>query len=265
MLKTRIISACVFVPVILLAVFFGGWIFAALMLAIAVLGGYEYGKLLGAHDFKFLAPIYYTASVLLILLSQLFCETPGIVLSVLFLCFAAAITLFIFKKVGIEDIAMNLMGILYIPTTLTTAIFLRSGLEDGMFLLFLLLIIEWFTDTGAYLIGSSFGKHKLLPSVSPKKSVEGFVGGIVVAVIGALLLNIFTDLLPIGLMVITAIVVSVGGQLGDLCESAFKRWAGVKDSGTLIPGHGGILDRFDSMLFASPLLYLFVFIFTCFI
>ena len=145
-----------------------------------------------------------------------------------------------------------------------TAILLRAVDGNGMWFLFLLLIIQWFTDSGAYLLGSAFGRHKLMPKVSPKKSVEGAVGGIIVAVIGALLLNVFTDLMPVVLMIFTAVFVSIGGQLGDLCESAVKRWAGVKDSGTLIPGHGGVLDRFDSMLFASPLLYLIVSVYLMF-
>ena len=264
MLKTRVISACVFVPVILLAVFFGSWLFAALMTAIAVIGGYEYGKMVEVNGFRFFSWIYYPAAVLLIVLAQLCVATPGILLSVLFLAFGVLITLFILGKEAIDDVCVNLLAVVYIPVTLATGVLLRSGFAEGMWLLYLLLIIEWFTDSGAYFIGSAIGKHKLMPKVSPKKSVEGAVGGILAAVIGAVVLNIFTDLLPMGLMIFMAIVVSIGGQLGDLCESAIKRWAGVKDSGTLIPGHGGVLDRFDSMLFAAPLIYLFLCVYQLF-
>ena len=262
MLKTRVLSACVFVPVILAAAFFGGWVFAALILAIAVIGGYEFGKMLEINEYRFFPYIYYPSAVVIVLLAQLFPENPAIVFSALFLSFAASMTLFILGKCSINDAAVNIVSVVYIPVTMACAVFLRSGFENGMFLIFLLLVIQWFTDTGAYLIGSSIGKHKLMPKVSPKKSVEGAVGGIFVAVVGAMLLNTFVEILPVGYMAFIAVVISIGGQLGDLCESAVKRWADVKDSGNLIPGHGGMLDRFDSMLFAAPLLLFFVSIYT---
>lgn len=262
MLKTRIISACIFVPVILIAAYFGSWLWAALVLAIALIGGYEFGKIAEAREYPFLPQIYYPSAVLIVGLAQLFPEDPVLVLAALFLSFAAYMMLFIFGKGSLEVIALNIAAVVYIPVTMACAVFLRSGNANGMWYIFLLLIIQWFTDSGAYLIGSSIGKHKLMPKVSPKKSVEGAAGGVVVAVIGALLLNAFVPILPVSFMTVIAIVVSVGGQLGDLCESALKRWAGIKDSGKLIPGHGGILDRFDSMLFAAPLLLLFLSIYT---
>ena len=264
MLKTRILSACVFVPVILAAVFFGSWVFTALVLAIVVIGGYEYGKMVEVNDCHFLPWLYYPSGVILVVLAQLFPENPGILLAALFLSFAAYMVFFILGKYPLKEIAVNFVAVVYLPVTMCTAVLLRSSIEDGMWFLYLLLIIQWFTDSGAYLLGSAFGRHKLMPKVSPKKSVEGAVGGIIVAVIGAVLLNAFTGLLPVGLMIAAAIIVSIGGQIGDLCESAVKRWAGVKDSGKLIPGHGGILDRFDSMLFASPLLYFIVSVYLMF-
>lgn len=261
MLKTRIISACVFVPVILIAAYFGSWLWAALVLAIAVVGGYEFGKIAEAGSHSFLPWIYYPSAVVIVGVAQLFPKSPVFILLALFLSFAAYMTVFIFGKCSVEDTAVNLTAVVYLPVTMACAVLLRNGYPDGMWYIFLLLIIQWFTDSGAYLIGSSLGKHKLMPRVSPKKSVEGAAGGVVVAVIGALLLNAFIHIFPVSLMTVLAIVVSVGGQLGDLCESAFKRWAGVKDSGKCIPGHGGMLDRFDSMLFAAPLLLLFISLF----
>jgi len=258
MLKTRIISACVFVPVILVAAYVGSWLWAALVLAIALIGGYEFGKMLEANEHRFFPLIYYPSAALIVILAQLFPEDPAILLAVLFLSFAVYITLFILGKYSIEDVTMNITAVVYIPVAMACAVILRSGFPEGMWYIFLLLVIQWFTDSGAYLIGCSIGKHKLMPKVSPKKSVEGAVGGIVVAVVGAMLLNAFLDFLPVGYLAFITIVISIGGQLGDLCESAFKRWAGVKDSGNLIPGHGGMLDRFDSMLFAAPLLLFFI-------
>lgn len=265
MLKTRVISALVFVPVILLATYFGGYIFAALMLAIAVIGGYEFGKMLEVNGYRLFPWIYYPVAVLLILMAQLAPTNGGVLVAVAFLGFAAIMTQFVLGKMYIDEVGVNILAMVYIPLTLTTAVLMRSGMDDGMYLIFLLLIIEWLTDSGAYFIGTAFGKHKLMPRVSPKKSIEGALGGIAAAVVAALLLNLFTHIAPYWLIVIIAVVVSVAGQLGDLGESAVKRWAKVKDSGNLIPGHGGILDRFDSMFFAAPVTYLIFSIYQLFV
>ena len=122
------------------------------------------------------------------------------------------------------------------------------------------LLIVWVTDSGAYLIGRKLGKHKLAPHVSPNKTWEGSIGGSLVSVIVVGLYLAFSPVkfaygLPI--MLLLTVVLSVGGQIGDLIESAFKRHYGVKDSGKILPGHGGILDRFDSLLFVLPLMHLF--------
>lgn len=122
------------------------------------------------------------------------------------------------------------------------------------------LLIVWITDSGAYLIGRKLGKHKLAPHVSPNKTWEGSIGGSLVSVIVVGLYLVFSPVkfaysLPI--MLLLTVVLSVGGQIGDLIESAFKRHYGVKDSGKILPGHGGILDRFDSLLFVLPLMHLF--------
>lgn len=119
-------------------------------------------------------------------------------------------------------------------------------------------ILIWVNDTGAYLIGKNFGKQKLFPSVSPKKTVEGFLGGLFFACIGSYFIATFTDTLDFTNWLILAIIVSVFGTLGDLIESKFKRQAGVKDSGVIMPGHGGLLDRLDSIIFAAPFFYLFL-------
>ena len=164
-------------------------------------------------------------------------------------------------KLPFQQVAMSIVAGTLIPFLLSALVRIRV-MENGVFFIAAPFVMAFMTDTGAYLIGCSIGKHKLMPKVSPKKSVEGAVGGIFVAVVGAMLLNTFVEILPVGYMAFIAVVISIGGQLGDLCESAVKRWAGVKDSGNLIPGHGGMLDRFDSMLFAAPLLLFFISIYT---
>ncbi|MDN6280470.1 MAG: phosphatidate cytidylyltransferase [Psychroflexus sp.] len=121
-------------------------------------------------------------------------------------------------------------------------------------------IMIWSNDSFAYLIGKSIGKHKLFESISPKKTIEGFVGGLVFSIISAFVLEYYFGILSIPVWVAMSIIVSIFGTLGDLVQSKFKRRADVKDSGTIMPGHGGIFDRMDSMLFSSTFVYLFLII-----
>ena len=120
------------------------------------------------------------------------------------------------------------------------------------------LILVWVNDTFAYLVGKNFGKQKLFEKISPKKTVEGFLGGLFFACIASFFIASYTNTLNSTYWLILSIIVSVTGTLGDLIESKFKRQAQVKDSGTIMPGHGGLLDRLDSIIFAAPFIYLFL-------
>ena len=124
-----------------------------------------------------------------------------------------------------------------------------------------LFILIWVNDTFAYIIGKSIGRHKLFPSISPKKTIEGFFGGLVFACAASYFIHKFTGSLNFNIWFSLAVVMSTLGTFGDLIESKLKREAGVKDSGTLMPGHGGLYDRLDSVLFASPFIYLVLIIF----
>ncbi|WP_452598565.1 phosphatidate cytidylyltransferase [Pontimicrobium sp. MEBiC01747] len=119
-------------------------------------------------------------------------------------------------------------------------------------------ILVWINDTFAYLVGKSIGKQKLFPRISPKKTVEGFLGGLLFACISSYFIAKFTNTLDFNNWLILSVIVSVIGTIGDLIESKFKRQAKVKDSGSIMPGHGGLLDRFDSIIFAAPFIYLFL-------
>ncbi|MBM7659329.1 phosphatidate cytidylyltransferase [Bacillus mesophilus] len=133
--------------------------------------------------------------------------------------------------------------------------------EQGLKYLFFAMFVIWATDSGAYFVGRAMGKRKLWPEISPNKTIEGSVGGILCALVVAI---IFQAILPISdsfvMVIIITILLSIFGQIGDLVESALKRHYSVKDSGTLLPGHGGILDRFDSLLFVLPIFYFLQFI-----
>jgi phosphatidate cytidylyltransferase len=119
-------------------------------------------------------------------------------------------------------------------------------------------LLAWINDTFAYLVGKNFGRQKLFPSISPKKTVEGFLGGLFFSCVSSYFIAKFTETLDFTNWLILSIIISVFGTIGDLVESKYKRQAGVKDSGNIMPGHGGLLDRLDSIIFAAPFIYLFL-------
>jgi phosphatidate cytidylyltransferase len=148
-----------------------------------------------------------------------------------------------------------LFGIGYICLFLSFLLFIR-GHTAGVQWIFFILCILWLGDSGAYFVGKAIGRRKLLPAISPNKTVEGAAGGIVASLLtGFACKSIFLPELPGVHCFFLTLAIALAGQLGDLCESSFKRIRGVKDSGTLLPGHGGMLDRIDSLLFAAPVAY----------
>jgi phosphatidate cytidylyltransferase len=175
--------------------------------------------------------------------------------------------LFLFKPGDIRksagETALFVMGFLYVPLLLGHLVLLR-GLPHGVAWIFLLIVIVMSGDSGAYYVGCTFGKRKLYPAVSPNKSVEGALGGLAGSLAGAFIARAtFFPELAVADSIMTALILGVLGQLGDLFESLLKRSFGVKDSGSIIPGHGGILDRLDSVLFAAPAAYYYAtFVFT---
>ncbi len=150
--------------------------------------------------------------------------------------------------------AFSLAGIMTIAWPLSFLASL-SATPAGWVMLFFAFLIPWSTDSGAYAVGMLFGKHKMAPVISPKKSWEGAIGGTVICLVMLAIFNaLFMDY-PLWFILMLGLCSSVAGQVGDLLESWLKRWAGVKDSGNSIPGHGGFLDRFDSMILVAPVTY----------
>jgi phosphatidate cytidylyltransferase len=137
---------------------------------------------------------------------------------------------------------------------------IRQLPDIGLAVVILILFLIWATDSGAYFIGKNFGRHRPWPEISPKKTIEGFVGGLVAAfIVGFIFEAVYPVFESYLIMSAFIVVTSIFGQLGDLVESALKRHYAVKDSGNILPGHGGILDRFDSLIFVMPLLHFFYF------
>ena len=177
------------------------------------------------------------------------------------LLLVASIYLFRFRDLDkvISQLALTFFGLLYVPFLLAHLGLLRN-LEHGREWVFLALVIAMAGDSAAYFVGSAIGKTKLYPAMSPNKSVEGAIGGIAGSVVGAFIFKmLFMPQIDNLVILLMAVVLSVLGQVGDLFESMLKRSFKVKDSGTIIPGHGGILDRLDSLLFVFPATYYFVF------
>jgi len=158
-----------------------------------------------------------------------------------------------------DMISKQVLGIVYIPMSLALLVFIRE-LDCGILWIIWLLIVAFANDTGAFYTGSYLGKHKLAPKISPKKTIEGSVGGIATSVLaGFIFCLIFFKDFHLALSAIPcALLMAVAGQIGDLFESAMKRVNNIKDSGRILPGHGGMLDRIDGLLLAIPVLYVFL-------
>jgi phosphatidate cytidylyltransferase len=194
-----------------------------------------------------------------------FAGNDKLVISGIGLLFVVFSFLFLFRIRSIEsaarEISFALLAFIYIPFLLMHLVLLRQT-DFGIQWMFVIMLIVMTNDSAAYYTGSAFGKHRLYPLVSPKKSIEGAIGGLVGSLGGTLLAKFtFFPQLSFRDVVVTALVVGVVGQAGDLFESLLKRSFGVKDSGTIIPGHGGVLDRLDSILFAAPITYYYVLFF----
>lgn len=182
--------------------------------------------------------------------------------------FIVILTLFILLCMPVLDLGYNFIDVsLTIFAFLYASVFfsfivLVSNKEHGNYFVWIIFIASWLCDTAAYYTGKYFGKNKLCPKISPKKTIEGSIGGIIGSVIGCLFFGIFINsrgiIIPLYHYIILGFICGVFGQFGDLTASSIKRHAGVKDYSNLIPGHGGILDRFDSILFSSVIVYYYL-------
>jgi phosphatidate cytidylyltransferase len=169
---------------------------------------------------------------------------------------------YVFGKGNLDEAlpssAIAVLATMYVGMLAGSLIRLRNDFAQGPELVFFLLLVVWLGDAGAYYAGKRFGKTKLSPRISPQKTVEGLIGGIIASVVTAVVIQTtFFNEFPLVHAIIVGVVLSVAGVIGDLAESMWKRSAAVKDSGTLIPGHGGFLDRLDSILFTAPILYVY--------
>lgn len=259
-MKQRIITGVVAAALFLPIVFYGGLPFVLLTYFLATVGLYELLKMKNLSIFSvhglltllFLWVILYPEQYSDILNTFYYTKTE---LGIAFILLLLAYTVITKNRFTFEDVGFSILSAIYVGIGFYFFIETRDA---GLVYIFYSLFMIWATDSGAYFVGKAKGKTKLWPEISPNKTVEGSVGGVVCALIVAVLFSLLTDINAnlIALLAITA-VLSIFGQIGDLVQSAFKRHFGVKDSGSILPGHGGILDRFDSLLFVLPLLHFF--------
>ncbi len=253
----RVLTALLLVPVcVYSALFAPWWFFFAAVALVALLCMREYCAITASWT-----PLGYVAGILILFAP----EHEFILLVVLSALAAMCLQLSAGNaEQGFVRTSALVLGIVYVFGSWKTAILLHDGLDQpgafgvsaGHHWLMFGLMVNWIGDTGAYYIGRNFGRHKMAPSVSPGKSWEGAAASVVTGVLfGAIYLPLTVRGMSPLLAALLALAANVAGQLGDLAESAVKRGAGVKDSGGLLPGHGGMLDRVDSSMFALPVLY----------
>lgn len=259
MFRTRLISGIILLAVTVTIVVFGGnYLFAALFI-IALIGMMELYKIVKVHK-AFPGILGYLACVSYYLLIFFELEQYRVLLFIAFLMFLMFAYVFGFPKFSTEQITVAFFALFYVGIMLSYIYKVRM-LEDGALLVWLIFIGAWGSDTCAYCVGMLFGKHKIAPKLSPKKTVEGCIGGVVgAALIGFIYATAFQDTItdfdnPQLAFAIIGAASSVISQIGDMAASAIKRNHDIKDYGNLIPGHGGILDRFDSIIFTAPIVY----------
>lgn len=259
MFKTRLISGVILLAVTIFLVVQGGNFLFVASLIISLIGMMELYRIIKVNR-KALGIVGYVAGVLYYLLLYFNLQQYHLMLAIFFLMALLLIAVFRFPDYKTEQIALSYMGLFYVAMMISYIYQVRK-LEDGALLVWLIFIGAWGSDTCAYCVGMLLGKHKLAPKLSPKKSIEGSIGGIVgAALLGFIYASIFkSQIIEVDNPQIAFAIIggasSIISQIGDLAASAIKRNYDIKDYGKLIPGHGGVLDRFDSILFTAPIVY----------
>lgn len=259
MLRQRVLSAVILIPIVAIVWWLGGWWFTSFVALFTLVATWELLNLLQRETF--FTPITWLA-LLIVAWLELEAGLPASAerfqgLLVLSILLGLVVALFLPRARAASDWLLSLGVAIYLGVTLRFLVLLRLLPAHGLQWLALAALTTWLTDSGAYFVGLSIGKHKLWPRVSPKKTWEGYFGGLLVGTIAASLLAPW--LIPSlnwWQGAIVGLTVGVGGPFGDLSESLFKRQVGAKDSSHLIPGHGGFFDRVDSFIFVGPLVYL---------
>lgn len=255
MFKTRLISGIVLVIIALATIISGSWILFFTLLAVSLIGMRELYKVMKVSDehVTVLELVGYLGAVLYYIAMKADFGNYGTMAIIISMILILFVYVFGYPKYHAEQMMAAFFGVVYVAVMLSF-IYLTRSLPDGKFLVWLIFLCSWGCDTCAYCVGMLIGKHKMAPVLSPKKSIEGAVGGVA----GAALLGVIYAAATQGKMAEYALICAVGAlisMVGDLAASAIKRNQNIKDYGKLIPGHGGILDRFDSVIITAPVIY----------
>ena len=255
MFKTRLLSGILLVVIAFLTIMTGDYVLFLTLLCVSLIGMRELYNAMGVHKERIdlLELAGYLGAILFYGMLLLDFEKYGMMAVIVSLILMMFVYVFTYPKYQAEEIMATFFGLVYVAVMLSF-ILLTRNLENGKILVWLIFFCSWGCDTCAYCVGMLIGKHKMAPVLSPKKSIEGAVGGVV----GAALLGGAYAALTKGPAVEYAVICAVGAlisMVGDLAASAIKRNRNIKDYGKLIPGHGGILDRFDSVIFTAPVIY----------
>ncbi|NOY68028.1 MAG: phosphatidate cytidylyltransferase [Deltaproteobacteria bacterium] len=260
----RLITSFVAMPILAILISFSPQaLFAAFIAIVCLVAGWEYFYIIYSGR---TARMYAAVPVFTVLCGAAVVIAAGssrhdlMILIVLFQVLGAAVfSLFSFsvKKNILGHLEKAFQFIVYIPLSLATIVLLRGGPGGDVWVYFLVFII-FSGDVGAFYVGTYFGRHSLAPEISPKKTIEGAAGGLAAnLIVGLLFKALFLPSFPFGVTIVFIVLAGLAGQVGDLFESELKRVSDIKDSGVILPGHGGILDRIDALLFAAPIAYIF--------
>lgn len=268
-LAKRVGAGIVLIPIVLYITHRGGLVFAGFVALLAALGSSEFVRIAAARGLH-MSRVVIVAGSALVVVAFYFGSLAGAGAVITLVALAAMVERLIRSEAEdyVLGVSLSVTAVLYTGWLLGSFVLLREfpagdpGLgaagDVGRSLVFLVLVLSWSNDSGAYFVGSAIGRHKLMARVSPGKTVEGALGGIAVCIAAAFICRAtFASFLGPYEAAAVAVLVAVACIVGDLVESMLKRSTGVKDSSNLIPGHGGLLDRFDSLLFAGPVFYLF--------
>jgi phosphatidate cytidylyltransferase len=259
-LKQRIITGVAAAALFIGLLYWGGYAYGLLIALMAVVGFHEYARLnhiAGPGSGRFVG--YLAVLGIVIPFELMIPNFPVTHEQFLWCTMLILLTLTVFAKdrTNLRQAAIVLTGVVYIGYGFHYMIVTRLMPEDGLLWSLFIFGCIWLTDSGAYFSGMLFGRHHLAPQISPKKTVEGAIGGVLVALLFAAIFALLTpEWISLGRALALAAVIAVVGQIGDLIQSAYKRMQGVKDSGSILPGHGGILDRTDSWLVVFPAIHL---------
>lgn len=259
-MNKRYLGALVMSPFIIF-IFLGGKYLFSLVFLISILGIYEFYKVIRQGDINPISPLGYLLCIMhYILLYYDKSMNTSILINILILMVMLCIPVLNIKYT-IVDVAVTFLGYFYVAVFFSF-ITLTNNKVFGDYLIWLVFISSWSCDTAAYYVGRYFGKNKLCPKVSPKKTIEGSIGGLlgsgIICLIYGIIISYRIDIMNIWNYFIIGILCGIFCQFGDLVASSVKRFVGVKDYSNIIPGHGGILDRFDSIIFSSVIVYYYI-------